>query len=1028
MYFVDNKEIIMSQPYRIFCLCIALLLVASFPSTAYAANARAGAVTYYVSYSTGNDGNNGLSQAAAFKSIDKVNALNLQPGDSVLFKCGDTWRGKMLTIVKSGAAGSPITFGSYPAGCANKPILSGAQPISDWTLYGGKIYVAALNAGANAGKFGYGVNQLFRGDARLTLGRWPNIGAADGGYSTIDASPASNKISDNQLPAGNWSGAVAHIRGMRWYILNRKVTARAGQALTLGAANDCWGGDCTGWGYFLNNSLLALDSDGEWYYDNAARKVYLYSTGGAPANGQIEGSVILQNDDRSWGGVTLGADLTGQGIAYVTVENLDARRWFRSGIAIPTNFANYEPHHLIIRNNAISDADATGINLATWVYSASDGRPDGWRGGYGLTVSGNTISRVNSMGIDLYSRNSTFNGNTIQDVGMIQNLGAAGMGCGMDGYGGNCTEDGDGLRIKVDQAADSGNTNTVQGNRLERIAHNGMDIFGHTNTIKNNVILQACAAKGDCGGIRTFGGGNLSTSPVHDLTFDGNIIVDTKGNTDGCRSDFDALFGFGLYIDNYSRNVTVTGNTIINSTVHGILFQNSTGSVTGNTLYNNGRTYPYGGAQVYLGGSPAAISNHSGNILYSLNPNAWTLALDNPALLGTSNNNAFFSPYKAADISASGAKTLAQWKTFSGKDGASTGNWFTLPTGAPVNSTIFYNDSSVAKTIDLGAAAYKDLNQNPVSGSLTLQPYKSRILVLDSPTVVSSKRIDPSPTSLGTVRFAVAFSEPVTGVDASDFALAASGVTGAAVSGVSGSGASYTVSVATGTGSGAIRLNVVDDDSILDADSNPLGGVGAGNGAFSGGEAYIVRPVSQTFFSSGAQDGWVLESSETSNKGGMFNATSLAFQLGDDAQKRQYKAILSFDTSALPDNAVVLSAALRIKQNGAVVGKNPFGKFGSLLVDLFKGSFGAPGLSASDFQAAASLKPAGMFGITPSAGWYTAVLGSKAWTVINKAGRTEFRLYFTLDDNNDKVADFMRFNSGNAVSGKPELVIQYIVP
>ncbi len=49
-----------------------------------------------------------------------------------------------------------------------------------------------------------------------------------------------------------------------------------------------------------------------------------------------------------------------------------------------------------------------------------------------------------------------------------------------------------------------------------------------------------------------------------------------------------------------------------------------------------------------------------------------------------------------------------------------------------------------------------------------------------------------------------------------------------------------------------------------------------------------------TFTSVGKYDGWILESAETSNKGGSFNAIAKTFQLGDDALDRQYKTILSF--------------------------------------------------------------------------------------------------------------------------------------
>ena len=102
------------------------------------------------------------------------------------------------------------------------------------------------------------------------------------------------------------------------------------------------------------------------------------------------------------------------------------------------------------------------------------------------------------------------------------------------------------------------------------------------------------------------------------------------------------------------------------------------------------------------------------------------------------------------------------------------------------------------------------------------------------PTVSSIVLANANPTNLASVGFTVTFSESVTGVDASDFALTTTGALGASVTGVSGSDATYTVSVSTGSGDGTIRLDVLDDDSIIDAASNPL------NGGFTGGETYNV--------------------------------------------------------------------------------------------------------------------------------------------------------------------------------------------
>jgi hypothetical protein len=107
------------------------------------------------------------------------------------------------------------------------------------------------------------------------------------------------------------------------------------------------------------------------------------------------------------------------------------------------------------------------------------------------------------------------------------------------------------------------------------------------------------------------------------------------------------------------------------------------------------------------------------------------------------------------------------------------------------------------------------------------------------PPVVTG--ITPASSSAASVNFTVAFSKPVTGVDVYDFSLTTTGsVSGAAVSGVSGTGSIYTVAVTIGSGSGAIRLNLMDNNSILDADSIPLGGAAIGDGSFTTGEIYTV--------------------------------------------------------------------------------------------------------------------------------------------------------------------------------------------
>ena len=105
-----------------------------------------------------------------------------------------------------------------------------------------------------------------------------------------------------------------------------------------------------------------------------------------------------------------------------------------------------------------------------------------------------------------------------------------------------------------------------------------------------------------------------------------------------------------------------------------------------------------------------------------------------------------------------------------------------------------------------------------------------------APTVTSITRLNPSPTNLASVDFTVTFSEAVSGVGTSDFALTASGVSGTTVSGFSGSGSVYTVTVNTGTGNGTIRLDVPTSATVTDLAGNPLAGL-----PYTGGETYTVE-------------------------------------------------------------------------------------------------------------------------------------------------------------------------------------------
>jgi exo-beta-1,3-glucanase (GH17 family) len=183
-----------------------------------------------------------------------------------------------------------------------------------------------------------------------------------------------------------------------------------------------------------------------------------------------------------------------------------------------------------------------------------------------------------------------------------------------------------------------------------------------------------------------------------------------------------------------------------------------------------------------------------------------------------------------------------------------------------------------------------------------------------------------------------------------------------------------------------------------------------------------VRP----FTSSGPYDGWILECTESSNSACSLDKTGPTLIVGDDAQRRQYRSILSFNTSGLPDDVVVTSVELKVK-TAEIVGSDPFEKHAHLLVDVCTPSVGiALIVQLPDFGVERNCRKVGLFGTRARDGWYTAELDP---AVVNLQGMTQFRLRFEKDDDNDRTADYLEFFSGNAEDSlRPSLVIEYNLP
>ncbi len=193
---------------------------------------------------------------------------------------------------------------------------------------------------------------------------------------------------------------------------------------------------------------------------------------------------------------------------------------------------------------------------------------------------------------------------------------------------------------------------------------------------------------------------------------------------------------------------------------------------------------------------------------------------------------------------------------------------------------------------------------------------------------------------------------------------------------------------------------------------------------------YFVKSktVTTTLYSQADRDGWVRESSEGSLRGGAIRKNG-SLRVGDDAANRQLKSILSFDTSDIPENAVVTSAKLILTRMKASK-TDPFETFRTCFVDVASGTFGSAGLEKSDFQAEAAVRRAARLTRPKKNGFRSkGLFNEEGLRAINKGGLIQLRVHFLPATDKGSAHDFIQFHGDDASSAEaPRLKVTYVVP
>jgi len=190
-------------------------------------------------------------------------------------------------------------------------------------------------------------------------------------------------------------------------------------------------------------------------------------------------------------------------------------------------------------------------------------------------------------------------------------------------------------------------------------------------------------------------------------------------------------------------------------------------------------------------------------------------------------------------------------------------------------------------------------------------------------------------------------------------------------------------------------------------------------------------PVASTFTSIAAEDGYVLEQASSSRGGEAFSAGAIEIGDHNNNQDSQKKGFLSFDTSTLPPEATIISAQLRIRRIN--LEGNPYGTLAYIVADIAQpnGFSANHALQTTDFEAGAAEQTIAIFSQAGSNGaWAEAPLLLHGLPHINRTGRTQFRLYFSISDNDNASHDRVFFDGGEAAdsNNRPQLIITYTAP
>jgi len=556
--------------------------------------------TYYVDATNGDDSNDGLSEANAWKTISKVNSSSFNAGDSILFKRGEVWR-EQLTVPSSGSSGNPITFGAYGSGA--DPIINGADLVTEWTEEStswSEIWSLAVVGNASSeleqnkrwiisnGDISDDATTIrvtfhAKSDAALTIDG-ASIGERDGSSDDFATTPTRITFDDGNhtvtIPAGTTkvSDAITFtIDESKDYLIHTWHDEGHANFRAVFNGNHYYN-QCTG----IDDTMTQTVSYSTANWRGCVTKIEKTS---AVVENVWSATLTTEPHQVFFDGV--------RGNKQSSMDDVDSQYdWYWDSNTLYV-YSTSDPNTVYTNPGIEASVRNYCITGTTKIY---------------ITIDGIDIKYSNLNGIGAFTNSTNW---TIQNIDASYNYGA-GIQIGEGGdnvYIDSCTSaynysDGIGIGGTVDTAVDSVTiTGCTLNNNLWRTGAGGAGIWAfnmNNSTISNNTIHS-----NESGGIRLDGGTTYGC--------DNNTIIQNTIYSNGRASSP----GQGNIQLEYSQNNAITRNncyTPVESSNIIIAFARSTGNViTYNVIRDTNRS-DCAGIKVQSGATDVDIYN---NVIYN---------------------------------------------------------------------------------------------------------------------------------------------------------------------------------------------------------------------------------------------------------------------------------------------------------------------------------------------------------------------------------------------------------------------------